>query len=260
VADNNSSDGSPELIKKTFGERVSVVEMGRNAGFAAANNAGLLKACGKYVLFLNPDTVVLEGALQTLLGYMEKHPEAGACGGNLYSPEGNPAFSYWMVLPGVRFEWNRLFSDLFLRLRYKGSQEHNYTGQVMPVAHVMGADLMVKKAVLDEVGGMDDSFFLFYEETELCYRIARAGYTIVNIPEAHIVHAEGHTIDTLHQRLPYMMASRAIYLCKCVSPLERRIANAILWLSCVLREGWFTLRCDEAKKNYWKYTRTHIGS
>lgn len=260
VTDNGSTDGSDVRIEQLFGERVQLLRLGENKGFAAANNAAMTYCTGRNIIFLNPDTEVQPGAIARMCEYLDNHTQTGACGGNLYSPEGNPAFSYWTLLPGVRYEWNRLFSDLFLRLRYRGSQEHNYTGKVMPVAHVMGADLMVKKTVLDAVGGMDDSFFLFYEETELCYRIARAGYSIVNIPEAHIIHAEGHTIDALHQRLPYMMASRAIYLRKCVSPWERHMADGILRISSWLRETWFTITSDQAKINYWNYIRTHIRS
>lgn len=258
IADNGSADGSDARVMQLFGDRVKLLRLGENKGFAAANNAALPYCTGRNILYLNPDTEVQPGAIRRMCIYLDEHDMTGACGGNLYSPDGNPAFSYWMLLPGVRYEWNRFFSDCFLHLRYCGSHEHNYTGKVMPVAHVMGADLMVKKTVLDQVGGMDDSFFLFYEETELCYRIARAGFAVVNIPEAHIIHAEGHTIDALHQRLPYMMASRAIYLHKCVSPCERRIANGILWLSSSLREVWFALRHNEAQKNFWNYTRTHI--
>ena len=143
VVDNGSSDSSPEMIKERFGERVLFVEMGRNAGFAAANNAGLEKASGKYILFLNPDTIVLDGALQTLMDYMETHPEAGACGGNLYTRDMQPQFSYWMLFPGVKMEWSGLFSDVSLRWKHHGSHEHNYTENPKRVAYIMGADLMV---------------------------------------------------------------------------------------------------------------------
>ena len=77
---------------------------------------------------------------------------------------------------------------------------------------------MVRKSVWEQVGGMDEAFFLFYEETELCYRIHRAGYGIVNIPQAKIIHLEGQTIDKLSIRRQQMMRSRTIYLCKCCSP------------------------------------------
>lgn len=117
---------------------------------------------------------------------------------------------------------------------------------------------MVKKAVLDKVGAMDDDFFLFYEDTELCCRIARAGYSIVNIPEAHINHAEGQSIDAANQRLSCMMASRRIYLDKCVSVFEHHMADGILWISSSIRLFWFSLIHNEKKKNYWHYIRTHI--
>lgn len=258
VVDNSSTDGSPEAIIKTFGGRITLVEMGRNAGFAAANNAGLAKASGRYILFLNPDTIVLNGALQTMMAYMETHPDTGACGGNLYSMDMQPRFSYWTLLPGVRMEWSGLFSDKFLHRKHKGSHEHNYTGKPKEVAYIMGADLMVRKTMLEEVGKMDEAFFLFYEETELCYRIRRAGYKIVNVPDAHIIHLEGETIDAQGVRREHMMRSRAIYLRKCCSPIERITANIILAIGCLIRIVWFSLTNNREKVRFWMYTLQHI--
>ena len=258
VADNGSCDGSLEDIRKQFGNRIITVEMGRNCGFAAANNAGLEKATGEYILFLNPDTIVLDGALQTLLRYMDSHPEAGACGANLYDREMHPQFSYWMLLPGARMEWNGLFSDFFLRRRYRGSHEHNYTGRPVSVAYIIGADLLVRRKVLEQVGAMDERFFLFYEETELCYRIRKAGYDIVNVPEAKIIHLEGQTIDRMHVRQEQMMRSRAIYMQLCCSRAERAVADAILRTSGRIRVLWFRMKGNKEKVAFWTYVVHHI--
>ena len=261
IADNGSTDGSLDAIRKQFGNRITIVEMGKNAGFAAANNAGAKIANGEYLLFLNPDTIVLNGALQAMVEYMDAHAEIGACGGNLYSRTMQPQFSYWTLFPGVKMEWHGLWSDYFLRQRHHGSHEHNYTQQPKSVAYCMGADLMVRKSVWEQVGGMDEAFFLFYEETELCYRIHRAGYGIVNIPQAKIIHLEGQTIDKLSIRRQQMMRSRTIYLCKCCSPAERWMANLLLRLSCRLRVGWFALRGNKEKVKYWNDTyHWHISA
>lgn len=258
VVDNGSSDGSVDAIRKQFGKEIEIVEMKYNAGFAAANNAGLREAQGEYILFLNPDTIVLEGALQTMVQYLNEHPQVGACGANLYDRDMRPQFSYWMLLPGVRMEWNGLFSNYFLRCRYQGSQEHNYTDQPINVAYIMGADLMARQSVIEQVGPMDEDFFLFYEETELCYRIHKAGYEIVNIPQARIIHLEGQTIDKMHIRLEQMMRSRSIYLRKCCSTGERHLANSILTINSILRIGWFMLCGNKDKVKFWRYTLSHI--
>lgn len=258
VVDNGSTDGSVAAIKQQFGEQVRCIELGHNAGFAAANNAGIRAAQGDYMLLLNPDTIVLEGALQAMTDYMDHHPEAGACGANLFDREMQPQFSYWMLLPGWRMEWHGLFSNCFLRLKHHGSHEHNMTNQPKEVGYIMGADLMVRRQVLDQVGLMDEDFFLFYEETELCYRIHRAGYPIVNIPQAHIIHLEGQTIDKLNVRLEQMMRSRAIYLHKCCSAVERFAANTILAVNSLLRTVWFALSGNKQKVEFWKYTLHHL--
>ena len=258
VADNASTDDSDRQVESIFDSQVRLLRLEANQGYAAANNAALPYCSGRNILFLNPDTEVQLDAIKMLCTYLDTHAEVGACGGNLFTPKGTPAFSYWMLLPGVRFEVNRLFSDMFLHLRHRGSEEHNHTDRTKEVAHIMGADLMVKRSVLNQVGAMDDAFFLFYEDTELCCRIARAGYRLVNIPDAHIIHAEGQSIDVEDKRMPYMMASRRIYLQKCVSVFEHRIADAVLWLNCSIRLFWFTLAHNEKKQSYWSYIQTHI--
>lgn len=258
VVDNGSSDESVDTIKKQIKKSICLVEMGRNAGFASANNAGLKKAVGEYVLFLNPDTIMLEGALQTLTTYMDTHPEAGACGANLLDKNGQPQYSYAMLLPGWKMEWHGLFSNVFLCCKYHGSQTYNHTNLVLPVGYIMGADLMVRRKVLEQVGPMDEDFFLFYEETELCYRIHQAGYEIVNVPQARIIHLEGQTIDKLQIRQQQMMRSRDIYMHKCCSPAERFIANSILWLSSALRMIYFALAGNKEKVQFWAYTQRHI--
>jgi len=258
VVDNGSSDGSGKMLQEQFAKRILFVEMGRNAGFAAANNAGVRHATGEYILFLNPDTIVLDNALQTLVEYMDANPKAGACGANLYSRDMQPQFSYWMLLPGVRMEWSGLWSDYFLKRKYKGSHEHNFTGKTQKVAYIMGADLMVRKSVLESVGMMDEDFFLFYEETELCFRIRNAGYQIVSVPQARIIHQEGSTIDTLGMRREHMMRSRSVYLRKCCSVPERIAADMILAFSCIVRILWFGLSANPNKVSFWKYTLQHI--
>ena len=258
VVDNGSTDDSIAAIRKQIKEPICFVEMGRNAGFAAANNAGLTKAVGEYILFLNPDTIVLEGALQTLTSYLDAHPEAGACGANLLDKNGQPQYSYAMLLPGWKMEWHGLFSNIFLRCKYHGSQTYNHTNQVLPVGYIMGADLMVRRKVLEQVGPMDKDFFLFYEETELCYRIHRAGYNIVNVPQAQIIHLEGQTIDKLQIRQQQMMRSRDIYLHKCCSGAERWVANSILWLSSTLRVICFAIAGKKEKVHFWSFIQRHI--
>ena len=258
VVDNGSSDGSVDAIRKQFGKEIEIIEMKYNAGFAAANNAGLTKAKGSYIFFLNPDTIVLDGALQTMVQYLNEHPQVGACGANLYDRDMRPQFSYWMLFPGVRMEWSGLFSDAFLRLRHHYSHEHNYTDKPKQVAYIMGADLMIRREVIEQVGPMDENFFLFYEETELCYRIHKAGHEIVNIPQAQIIHLEGQTIDKMNVRREQMMRSRAIYLRKCCPPIERAAANTILAISSSIRFLWFAITGNKEKQQFWKYTLQHI--
>lgn len=254
VVDNCSSDGSAENLKSLYGDDLKLLMMPENKGFAAANNVGWHVAKGKYVLFLNPDTEVLGDAVGVLSKYLDENPKVGACGANLFDKQMNPQFSYWTLFPGAKMEWHALFSYFWLKRKHKGSHEHNFTGAAKKVAYIMGADLMVRRQLLEQLGGMSEDFFLFYEETELCYRISKAGYDIVSVPEAKIIHLEGSTIDKLRLRQKYMMRSRDIYLRKCCAPVERYMANCILWLSSIIRTLFFTLTGNKQKKEFWKYT------
>ena len=237
VVDNCSSDGSAENLKSLFGDDLKLLMMPENKGFAAANNVGWHVAQGKYVLFLNPDTEVLGDAVCIMARFLDDNPNVGACGGNLFDKQMNPQFSYF-----------------WLKRKHKGSHEHNFTGVAKKVAYIMGADLMVRRQLLEQLGGMSEDFFLFYEETELCYRISKAGYDIVSVPQAKIIHLEGSTIDKLRLRQKYMMRSRDIYLRKCCAPVERYMANCILWFSSLIRTLFFTLTGNKQKKEFWKYT------
>ena len=258
VVDNHSTDNSVRMILQEFENEILLIHMPDNCGFAAANNAGIKQAKGKYILFLNPDTIVLPKAIQTLVDYMDCHQDVGACGGNLYNKDQEPNFSYWMLLPGWRMEMHSLFSNALLKIYHHGSHQHNMTNQPKDVAYIMGADLMVRQDVLNKTGCFDEDFFLFYEETELCYRIHQSDYRIVNIPKAHIIHLEGQTIDKMNIRLKQMMLSRSIYMHKCCSETERHIANSILAFSSVLRIGWFALCGNQDKVKFWKFIFSHI--
>lgn len=258
VVDNASTDNSCQLVGKTYGDRVRWIQRLDNAGFGVANNDGILHASGQYILFLNPDTIALPQAIDVLLNYLKENPRVGACGGNLLTQDRHHQLSYWTLFPGVRYECSAFFTDWFLRRRLHGNQEWNATGHPMPVAHICGADLMVRKEVVDRIGLFDPDFFLFYEETDLCCRIQQAGYEVMSVPQAEIIHLESQTIGSLMNRLPYMMTSRNIYLRKHTNPFVHYLCNVILWFSCSIRQIGFRLNKQQNKYIFWTTKKTLI--
>lgn len=205
VVDNASGDGSAELIRETFGERIRVIESEVNLGFGKANNLGAKHASGEYLFLLNPDTVLLDDAIGILCEYMKRHPDVGVAGGNLFAPDGTPAPSYCLAFDDLKRErrnagWahligSKIITKLGIRPKMKG---FNFSEQEKQVAYIFGADMMLPKRLFDEVGGFDPAFFMYAEEEELTWRITQRGYRVMSVPQAKIVHLEGATTSKEH--------------------------------------------------------------
>lgn len=191
VVDNDSGDDSLTRIAEAFGDRVITLPLDENIGFGRANNKGFDIARGRYLLCLNPDTILLNDALAVMVTFMDSHPEAGACGGNLFDADRRPTLSYRRFCPGVKWEINELLNMRPERLRYGRNLWFNHTGHPMTVGYITGADLMLRRDTLTQCGGYDPRFFMYYEDAELCLRIRRRGWKIYSVPEAHIIHLDG---------------------------------------------------------------------
>lgn len=178
VVDNGSTDDSTVMIKEKF-PQVSLIENKKNLGFAKANNQGIKRAGGKYILLLNSDTILKDNPLFRLIRFAEKHPQAGVIGGRLLNRDGReqPSVAPFFTLPKA-FLW-LLTGDRFL-----------YSSPRKPcqVDWVMGAALMIKKEVIDKAGFLDEKFFMYMEEQEWCYRIKKAGWQVWFYPGAEIFH------------------------------------------------------------------------
>lgn len=194
VVDNNSSDGSVEMLEQDF-PKIKLIINKENRGFGAANNIAIRQSEAKYVFLLNPDTVLLNNAIKILYDYMENNSDVGACGGNLYDKNLNE------VHAGGRFPsvLEIIFNHMKLKHVFKSYYEKNLKDGISPrtdikaVDQIIGADLFIKKSVLDEVGLFDEKFFMYYEEIDLEYRITKKGYKIMFIPESKIIHLEGQS-------------------------------------------------------------------
>ncbi len=186
VVDNASTDGSAAMVRERF-PSVQLIENRENVGFARANNQAICHSRGRYVLLLNSDTVVHEGALAALAAFMDAHPQAGACGPRLLNGDGTLQPSvHPMLTPGREF-WRLIFLDrLWPRATYR--QERWDTTTPRPVEVIKGACLLLRRAALDQVGLLDDRYFMYTEEVDLCYRLARAGWGLWLVPEAVVTH------------------------------------------------------------------------
>lgn len=183
VVDNGSTDGSEQLAVEY--PWIKWISSGANLGFGRANNLGVESATGKYLFFLNSDTLLGNDAISVFFRYMETHgKEVGAIGTFLTDAAGNPALS-GCSFPSVAMEWRYLFGRVFRRKTALSMAE------VYDVDMVTGADLFMPKSVFVRLGGFDPAIFMYYEETDLQLRMRRMGLKARLVPGASIKHLEG---------------------------------------------------------------------
>jgi GT2 family glycosyltransferase len=188
VIDNHSRDGSAEAVREKH-PWVTLVENEENLGFARAANIGLECSRGRYVVILNPDTTVREGTLEAFLAFMEAHPDAGIAGGQLFNPNASKQNSI-ANFPSLATELlnKSLLRWLFPKIFPGKGQE--YSGPI-EVDSVVGACMVVRRDAVQSVGLLDEGYFLFFEETDWCYRMKGAGWKVYHVPQFQIVHFQG---------------------------------------------------------------------
>lgn len=197
VVDNGSTDGSGRVVKEKFPE-VKVIENQENVGFAEANNQALRISKGKYLLLLNPDTQVKEKAIEGLVSFMETHPRAGISGAQLLNSDGSKQNSI-ANFPSLATELlNKSFLRWLFPKKFPG-KERDYP-EPIEVDSVIGACMVVRRDALEQVGLLDEDYFIFLEETDWCYRMKRAGWKIYHIPQAQVFHFQGKSAETVKKR------------------------------------------------------------
>lgn len=235
VVDNASTDGSVAHIKKHF-DGIRIIASDRNLGFGKANNRGALEARGKYLFFLNSDTLLLNNAIHFFFNYMERNKEVGAVGGILLNEKGQVSFSY-NRFPSPQTEMKYVLNKLFRRPTIP-----HPPFQPVSVDFISGADLFIRKAVFERLNGFDPEFFMYYEETDLQKRMAKIGLTRVIIPDTHIMHLDGGSFlqkGLTFKRFIISQKSMNYYISKHYKGLSRyyfRCVMAILRLTLFIRD------------------------
>ena len=186
VVDNGSTDGSAEMIGEHF-PRVHLIRNQENVGFANANNQAIRQSCGRYVLLLNSDTEVYPGALSTLVQFMNEHSRAGGCGSRLLNADGSlQASCHPMPTPAREF-WRLLFLDrLWPKATYVQERWESETPRRVQV--IKGACFLLRRSALEQVGMLDEQYYMYSEEVDLCYRLAHAGWELWWVPQAVVKH------------------------------------------------------------------------
>ncbi len=248
VVDNASQDGTVDAIRSEW-PAVTVIANAQNRGFAAANNQALSRARGRYLCLLNPDTVLRPGALAKLQSALEQHPRLGMVGPRLLNPDGSLqsaglSFPTWSGLLGAAVPWTRP-SRLSLPA----------DGGLRPCDWLIGACLLMRRQVLEEVGYLDEGYFMYGEEKDLCYRARQAGWQVACVPDAQVVHLGGQSADQVPVR-SYLafLDSQFRFLRKFYPPAYgRRFARATR-VACALRglAARVLARLQPARRETWR--------
>jgi GT2 family glycosyltransferase len=196
VVDNNSADGSCSMVISQFPE-VRLIRNLHNTGFSAANNQAIRLAGGKYILLLNPDTLVEEDTFARCIAFMDLHPEAGALGVKMINGNGKllPESKRALPTPGTAFFKMAGLSVLFPRSKmfnryYLGHLDHSAISEAEIIS---GAFMFIRKEALEKTGFLDEAFFMYGEDIDLSYRILKAGYKNYYFPEVKIIHYKGES-------------------------------------------------------------------
>jgi GT2 family glycosyltransferase len=262
VIDNSSSDGSAAMVREEFSQ-VILIKNSQNRGFAAANNQGMAIAKGRYVLLLNSDTIILDNAISKMVSFADNHSDAAVIGCRVLNPDKTLQPSCFMF-PSVL---NMILSTTYL---YKLFPESKFFGRERmtwwnrnderEVEVATGCFMLARKEAVNQVGGMDEQYFMYAEETDWCYRFKRAGWKMLFTPSAEIIHLGGQSSK---QRKPQMqMQLRAGVLL-----FIKKHKNTACYISaCILTIFFFGIRVpywlmkslfSNDRKNCWQTTKTY---
>ncbi|MCH5309534.1 MAG: glycosyltransferase family 2 protein [Prevotella sp.] len=184
VVDNASSDDSVKMVRSRY-PQVRLIESGENLGFSRANNVAIRQASGEYVLLLNPDTEVAEDTLRGVLDFMDAHPKAGGAGVKMHNTDGTLAPESRRALPTPWVSCLKMLG--FTKRYYMSHLPWDEPGQIEVIS---GAFCMLRHAALDEIGLLDETFFMYGEDIDLSYRLTKAGWENWYLPFS-IVHHKG---------------------------------------------------------------------
>lgn len=251
IVDNNSSDDSQNILANRYRDKIIYLALPENLGFGRANNEGIKIAKGRYIFFLNPDTKLLNNAIKLLFDYLVSHPKVGIVGGNLYTAEFKPSISYCRPLPGIMTDELSLLT-LGLSKKFIRHPYHNPTNRSLHVGAISGADLLIRRNLLDEVGFFDPQFFMYYEDSDLNWRVKKAGYKIINVPFAKIMHLDSQSFKFKETKIRFSLESRAKYYVKVNGTKYLNLANKVLLFAINLNIIIYTL-FGKNKSYYNKY-------
>lgn len=232
---DNASANEPlaDLVQAAF-PQVAVIRNTQRLGFSTNNNLALQRGTGRYLMLLNDDTLILDGALDRMIAFMDEHPAVGCTGAYLLNPDGSFQAAYAdfprPVLEAIRpaTNWSRAAQ----------------TAEPLAVDSVCGAALIVRRAASDQVGLLDTHFDPIYsEEVDWCYRIKQAGWQIYTLPHAQVIHYGSVTMNrAVPRKYELLLSHKALFFRKHRGPVAANVYRGVLLISTAIKVMWWSLK------------------
>lgn len=239
VVDNGSDDGSVELVRTKFPD-VHLIVNKENLGFAKANNLALPQCKGKYLLLINPDSIVQEDTFKVMIEFFEKNPDVGMAGCKILNPDGTLQLACRRSFPTPWVALTKItgLSVLFPNSKWFGRYNLTYLNldESYEVDAISGSFMMLRREVYVRVGGLDEQFFLYGEDLDWCYRIQQAGWKIYYVHNTQIIHYKGESVKRGNiDELKMFYQAMHLFVQKHFS--GSLVLSFLLWLGIVLRAG-----------------------
>jgi N-acetylglucosaminyl-diphospho-decaprenol L-rhamnosyltransferase len=196
VVDNGSTDGSQQMLAEKYPD-VVLIQNESNVGLSRASNQGIRATNGRFILLLNNDTIVNGPALDVLVDYLDAYPDAGAVAGRLLNPDGS--FQSGFAPFSTLFEEFLIVTHIGETL-WPGYPSHGDSKEIKKTGWMSSACLLVRRAALDQIGLLDESYFIYGDEADLQYRLNKAGWKVVFLPNSSIIHFGGRSMDRWKRR------------------------------------------------------------
>ena len=266
VIDNASEDGSPQMVKEQFKEAI-LVENSTNRGFAAANNQGMTMAKGRYVLLLNSDTVVLDNAIAKTMVFADARPEGAVIGCRILNPDKTLQEGCFMFPSLLNLLLSATYMyKLFPRSKFFGRENMTWWNRddEREVDVVTGCFMLVRREAIEQVGVMDEQYFMYGEETDWCYRFKKAGWKCLFSPSGSIIHiGRASSKVRRHAMALQCRASILLFLKKHKGELTYRLACLAIALDAFLRIPYWFVRWIVSGKLHGEersYLKTHVSA
>jgi GT2 family glycosyltransferase len=255
VSDNGSTDGSQQMLAERF-PHVKVVQNNGNVGVARGNNQCIRNSSGRYIHILNNDTVVNRESVEAMVRFLDEHPEAGAVGGNLFNPDGTLQSSFFSF-PTLLEEF-LIVSHVGSRLNPHFPSHNGLHPSIREVDWISSASIVVRRKAIEEIGLIDEEYFIYSDETDWQYRLWQAGWKVYYLPHVTTVHYGGGSFQPGGKRYTLVYRGRMLFARKHYGRLYCIVQRAMFALAALGRLGvWLAA---QASSKWRTVARKQIAS